>query len=353
MTSKSHDAFSSANERPWNVLEILHHIQASKRDPNLNFLVRIFSGGVGVFHVKGWGPKSSVCPSKPGKYRTFLPGYPGILPGYPGGARKVWEKKVCVQIVHHMMSWASKAHFGHDVMWCWPAKFVPRSCRGLFSLGDRCWLPIHEDSSIDFMQCASTSWEPSTAPGKGVLCLETWVHRLAARICGRSLQFIYAVKTVRSNFLASGAHKLVQILGGDFFCGVIQLRLRCIMRWKVAKFASHCRNSLRFRLRFKKSLTIAVAMPWRLLLGASGTPVFVLQARSVRLEPILPNAQADTREGRREGVELKKPPPFFRSRPPSSEATPPFLRSRPPAVCFTPQIFLRTVPLFFRTLPLV
>ena len=30
-----------------------------------------FPGGVGVFHMKGWGPKSSVCPSKPGKSNFF------------------------------------------------------------------------------------------------------------------------------------------------------------------------------------------------------------------------------------------------------------------------------------------
>ena len=45
--------------------------EARKRNPNLNFLVRIFSGGVGFFHVKGWGAKSSVCPSKPGKSNFF------------------------------------------------------------------------------------------------------------------------------------------------------------------------------------------------------------------------------------------------------------------------------------------
>ena len=31
-----------------------------KKEPKPNFLVRISSGGVGVFHVKRWGPKSSV-----------------------------------------------------------------------------------------------------------------------------------------------------------------------------------------------------------------------------------------------------------------------------------------------------
>ena len=45
--------------------------QARKRNPNPNFWVRIFSVWVGVFHVKGWGPKSSVCSSKPGKSNFF------------------------------------------------------------------------------------------------------------------------------------------------------------------------------------------------------------------------------------------------------------------------------------------
>ena len=53
------------------------------RDPNPNFLVRIFSGGVGVFHVKAWGPKSSVCPSKPRETKLFG-GQPRILPGSLG-----------------------------------------------------------------------------------------------------------------------------------------------------------------------------------------------------------------------------------------------------------------------------
>ena len=42
-----------------------------KRNPNPNLLVRIFSGGVGVSHVKGWGRKGSVCPSKPRKPNFF------------------------------------------------------------------------------------------------------------------------------------------------------------------------------------------------------------------------------------------------------------------------------------------
>ena len=42
------------------------------------------SGGVGVFHVKGWGPKSSVCPSKPGKPNFFG----GISRDFAGMSRR-------------------------------------------------------------------------------------------------------------------------------------------------------------------------------------------------------------------------------------------------------------------------
>ena len=61
--------------------------QGRKRNPNPNCLVRVFSGGVGVFHVNEWGPKSSVCPSKPGK-STF---WGGISRDF--APEKVWEKK--------------------------------------------------------------------------------------------------------------------------------------------------------------------------------------------------------------------------------------------------------------------
>ena len=42
-----------------------------RQETNPNFLVQISSDGVGVFHVKGWGPKSSVCPSKPRETKLF------------------------------------------------------------------------------------------------------------------------------------------------------------------------------------------------------------------------------------------------------------------------------------------
>ena len=69
--------------------------QGRKRNPNTNFLVRILSGGVGVFHVKGWGPKSSGCPSKPREIKLFG----GIFRDFAGTSRacsKSLRKKVCV-----------------------------------------------------------------------------------------------------------------------------------------------------------------------------------------------------------------------------------------------------------------
>ena len=69
--------------------------QGGEKNPNPNFLVRIFSGGVGVFHVNGWGPKSSIRPSKPGK-SNFLGGisrdFAGISRGRPKSLRK---KSLC------------------------------------------------------------------------------------------------------------------------------------------------------------------------------------------------------------------------------------------------------------------
>ena len=37
----------------------------------VSFLVLMSSAGVGVFHVKGWLPKSSICPSKPRETKLF------------------------------------------------------------------------------------------------------------------------------------------------------------------------------------------------------------------------------------------------------------------------------------------
>ena len=70
--------------------------QGRKTNPNPNFMVRISSGGVGVFHVKGWGRKSLVCPSKPGK-SNFLGGIFRDFAGVSLECPKSLRKKVCVQ----------------------------------------------------------------------------------------------------------------------------------------------------------------------------------------------------------------------------------------------------------------
>ena len=52
--------------------------------------------GRGLPH-EGVGAKKFCMPLETREIKLFLAGYPGILPGYPGSARKVREKKVCVQ----------------------------------------------------------------------------------------------------------------------------------------------------------------------------------------------------------------------------------------------------------------
>ena len=63
----------------------------TKKEHKPKLLSPDISGGVGVFHVKGWGPKSLVCPSKPGKSNFFG----GISRRCPKSLRK----KVCVQFL--------------------------------------------------------------------------------------------------------------------------------------------------------------------------------------------------------------------------------------------------------------
>ena len=54
-------------------------------------------GGVGVFHVKGWGAKSSVCPSKPGKSNVLG----GISRDFARTSQRSPKSssKVCVQFL--------------------------------------------------------------------------------------------------------------------------------------------------------------------------------------------------------------------------------------------------------------
>ena len=67
--------------------------QGGKKNPNPNFLVRIFSSGVVVFHVNGWGPKSSIRPSKHREIKLFGRDIPGFCRDIPGVPEKFEKKK--------------------------------------------------------------------------------------------------------------------------------------------------------------------------------------------------------------------------------------------------------------------
>ena len=70
--------------------------QSRRRSTNPNFWVRISSGGVGVFHMKGWGPKNSVCPRNQRK-QIFWRDISGFCRDVLGVPEK-FEKK-CVQFL--------------------------------------------------------------------------------------------------------------------------------------------------------------------------------------------------------------------------------------------------------------
>ena len=79
------------------VLEHIRIDQGRRRNPNPNFCfwVRISSGGVGVFHVKGWGPKSSVCASNPRETKLLGGLSRDSCRDIPGAPEK-FEKKMFV-----------------------------------------------------------------------------------------------------------------------------------------------------------------------------------------------------------------------------------------------------------------
>ena len=89
------DAFRCAGKLP--------SVRQEKRAQRLTFRVRRPPGGVGVFHAKGWWPKSSCPPSKSLSSLGFEErnlGCPGNFAGMsrtPGGVQKVCAKKVCAQ----------------------------------------------------------------------------------------------------------------------------------------------------------------------------------------------------------------------------------------------------------------
>ena len=72
-----------------------HRKSGRKKEPKPKLFGPDISSGVGVFHVNGWGPKSSIRPSKPGKFNLLgrdIPGFAGISRGRPKSLRK---KSLC------------------------------------------------------------------------------------------------------------------------------------------------------------------------------------------------------------------------------------------------------------------
>ena len=57
-----------------------------------------FTHHLPVFQVKGWGPKSSVCPSKPGK-PNFLGGMSWDFAGIPPGTKPIHAEKIIGELI--------------------------------------------------------------------------------------------------------------------------------------------------------------------------------------------------------------------------------------------------------------
>ena len=62
--------------------------QGRKRNPNPNFWVRISSGGVGVFHVKGWGAKKLDMCLETQEIKLFWRDIPGFCRDIPEAPEK-------------------------------------------------------------------------------------------------------------------------------------------------------------------------------------------------------------------------------------------------------------------------
>ena len=75
---------------------------AWKRNPNLNFLVRIFSGRVGVFHVKGWGAEKFGMSLEARETKLFWQAIPGFCRDIRGARKK---KSLCSIFVPYFLQW--------------------------------------------------------------------------------------------------------------------------------------------------------------------------------------------------------------------------------------------------------
>ena len=89
-------AFRKAKIAPIIITEII--VQARNRNPNLNFLVRIFSGGVGGLPREGVGAEKFGMSLETREIKLFWWDIPGFCRDIPEVPEKFEKKKVCVQL---------------------------------------------------------------------------------------------------------------------------------------------------------------------------------------------------------------------------------------------------------------
>ena len=116
-------------------LALISCFQARKKSTKINFWVRRPPGGVGVFHAKGWWPKSSCSPSKvclpwvsTGMSRDFCRDVPD-----PWGCSKSLFKKTFVLVFRPLPTPAClgicRPALGGKMIRCCFFRFGELSCR--------------------------------------------------------------------------------------------------------------------------------------------------------------------------------------------------------------------------------
>ena len=136
---------------------------------NPNFWVRISSGGVGVFHVKGWGPKVRYVPRNPGK-PNFRAGYPGIFAGMSRGCPKS-SRKGALCSIFVPIDQARKRHI-NIIFFVRLVLGRPRVCPGDFTGFVPGTNPVKTWGKPGFSHY-STQWKPDFTgfvPGTNPVC---------------------------------------------------------------------------------------------------------------------------------------------------------------------------------------
>ena len=86
---------------PWNCFKLHAPNKYFSGKTKGTFLVRISSRGVGVFHLKGWAPKSSACPLKPMETK-LLGGMSWDFCRDIPGAHEKFEENIRVQFLSNI-----------------------------------------------------------------------------------------------------------------------------------------------------------------------------------------------------------------------------------------------------------